>query len=127
LNDDQASKTFRFGFLRGGVRYGWPSGHMMANTAAVMSLLSFYNKTWLDIAGSTYLAYMFLSVMARRGSTMHWLSDAIAGTLMGYAIGTTVGRDFRRRWENKPEKTTGLSSQIVSQLFSISVHFSWAP
>ena len=38
LNDNQASKTFRFGFLRGGVFHGWTSGHMMANTAAVTSL-----------------------------------------------------------------------------------------
>lgn len=125
LNDDQASQTFRFGFLRGGVFHGWPSGHMMANTAAVMSLLSFYKNTWLDIAGGAYLAYMFMSVISHGGSTMHWFSEAMAGTLMGYAIGTTVGRDFRRRWENTTKKATGLSAEIVPRPFSISVHFSW--
>jgi len=126
LDDNQASTDFRFGFLRGGVFHGWPSGHMMANTAAVTSLLSFYkDNIWLDIAGGTYLAYMFLSVISHGKSSMHWFSDAVAGTLMGYAIGTTVGRDFRRRWENKKEKTAGVSVQVIPQLFGLSAHISW--
>ena len=89
------------------------------------SLLAFYKNTWLDIAGGTYLAYMFMSVISHGRSTMHWFSEAVAGRLMGYAIGTTVGRDFRRRWENKTEKAPGLSARIVPQLFRISVHISW--
>jgi membrane-associated phospholipid phosphatase len=68
---------------------------------------------------------MFMSVISHGGSTMHWFSEAMAGTLMGYAIGTTVGRDFRRRWENTTKKATGLSAEIVPRPFSISVHFSW--
>jgi membrane-associated phospholipid phosphatase len=120
--DNTASETFRFGFLRGGVFWGWPSGHMLANTAAVTSLLSFYkDKTWLNVAGGAYLGYLFLSVVSHGRNSMHWFSDAVAGTLMGYAIGSTVGRDFRRRWENKKDGPASLSFNATPQLFSISL------
>jgi len=121
--DNGASGTFRFGFLRGGVFHGWPSGHMMANTAAVTSLLAFSRSTWLNIAGGAYLGYMFLSVISHGRSSMHWFSDAVAGALMGYAIGTTVGRDFRRRWEGKAENTSPLSFSVVPPVFSVSFSF----
>lgn len=120
-DDNTASETFRFGFLRGGAFWGWPSGHMLANTAAVASLLTFYkDKTWLDIAGGAYLGYLFLSVISHGRSSMHWFSDAVAGTLMGYAIGSTVGRDFRRRWENKKDRPGGLTFSATPQLFAVS-------
>jgi len=120
-DDNEASSDFRFGILRGGVFHGWPSGHLMANTAAVTSLLAFYkNNPWLDIAGGTYLGYLFLSVLSHGKSSMHWFSDVVSGTLMGYAIGSTVGRDFRRRWEHQTDKPSALSFSFLPQLFSIS-------
>lgn len=120
-NDNQASQTFRFGILRGGVFHGWPSGHVLANTAAVTSLLAFYhNSTWLKVAGGAYLGYLFLSVISRHGSAMHWFSDTVAGILMGYAIGTTVGSDFRERWEGKQPKATGLEFSLDPRALAIS-------
>jgi membrane-associated phospholipid phosphatase len=118
-DDKEASSVFRFGFLRGGVFHGWPSGHVTANMAAVTSLLSFYDKTWLNIAGGAYLGYLFLSVVSHGRSSMHWFSDAVAGALMGYAIGTTVGRDFRRRWEHKKNVPSALSLNALPGYFSV--------
>lgn len=121
-SDNAASNYFRFGFLRGGVFHGWPSGHMMVNTAAVTGLLSFYkDKTLLNIAGGAYLGYLFLSVISHGHASMHWFSDAVAGTLMGYAIGTTVGSDFRRRFEGRPEKAAGFSVTAAPQLFALNL------
>ncbi len=92
-----ASKTFRFGFLRGGLHYGWPSGHLAVNTAAVTSLMAFYPESIsLKILGSLYIAYLVFGVSAHEGATMHWFSDVAAGTLFGLAIGPTVGRSFRQ-------------------------------
>lgn len=120
-DDNEASSVFRFGILRGGVFHGWPSGHMTANTAAVTSLLAFYkDNTWLNIAGGTYLGYLFLSVISHGRSSMHWFSDAVAGTLMGYAIGSTVGRDFRRRWDHKKDKPSAFSFNVLPPVFSVS-------
>ncbi len=124
-DDNEASQTFHFGFLRGGVFHGWPSGHMLANTAAITSLLSFYREsTWLKVAGGAYLGYLWLSVLSHHGSAMHWFSDTVAGVLMGYAIGSTVGRDFRERWENKREEPAGLSFSAIPPLLAISFEIS---
>lgn len=124
-DNNRASETFRFGFLRGGVYHGWPSGHMLANTAALTSLVSFYkNSTWLKIAGGAYLSYLFLSVISHGHSSMHWFSDAVAGTLMGYAVGSTVGSDFRKSWEKKNGKAGGPSVGVLPQLFTVSFRFS---
>lgn len=120
-DDNEASQTFRFGFLRGGVFHGWPSGHMLANTAAVTSLLAFYNhSTWLKVAGGTYLGFLWLSVISHHGSAMHWFSDTLAGTVMGYAIGTTVGADFRERFEHRQPKAAGFGVSLLPQMLSLS-------
>ncbi|MDR3667273.1 MAG: phosphatase PAP2 family protein [Ignavibacteriaceae bacterium] len=90
------SKTFRFGFLRGGVYWGWPSGHTSSTMAVVAALTSFYpDKTWLKVVGYSYVAYMVLGVSSVNRGGMHWFSDAIAATLMSYAIGSTVGKYYR--------------------------------
>ncbi len=123
--DDRASREFRFGILRGGVFWGWPSGHMLGNTAAVTSLLTFLDETWLDIAGGLYLGYLFLSVVSHGNSSMHWFSDAVAGTLMGYAVGSTVGRDFRRRFENRNEKQGGAQIAIIPQLSGLTLRIAF--
>ncbi len=123
-NDIGASATFRFGILRGGVFHGWPSGHMLSNTAAVTSLLYFFNRnTVLRIAGIAYLGFLFASVTSHGKATMHWFSETAAGSLMGYAIGSTVGTRFRRRWENRKEKTAGWTFQISPDSFALSLYY----
>lgn len=95
--DDSASQTFRFGFMRGGIHYGWPSGHMMTTTAIVGSLLPLYPDSWeLRLGSVAFLTYMAGSVAIHESSSMHWISDMAAGTLMGFAIGNGVGEGFAR-------------------------------
>jgi membrane-associated phospholipid phosphatase len=120
-DDNRASATFRFGILRGGVFHGWPSGHMLSNTAAVTSLLCFFNRsTALHVAGGAYLGYLFLSIASHGRGTMHWFSDTVAGALMGFAIGSTVGTRFRRLWESKMGKTAGVTVQTGPESFTLS-------
>jgi membrane-associated phospholipid phosphatase len=98
--NNNASKEFQFGFMRGGIHYGWPSGHLCTNTAIVSSLIFFYKEsTTIKIAGCLYLGYIFFGVIAHENNTMHWFSDTVAGFLMGYAIGSTVGKNFRNKWD----------------------------
>jgi membrane-associated phospholipid phosphatase len=93
------SKTFRFGFLRGGIFWGWPSGHTSSTMAVVSALTSFYpDKTWLKVVGYSYVAYMMLGVSSVNRGGMHWFSDAIAASLMSYAIGSTVGKYYRSKF-----------------------------
>ena len=90
------SKTFRFGFMRGGIFWGWPSGHTSSMMAVISALTSFYpHKTWLKIAGYSMAAYMIYGVSSFHRGGMHWFSDAVAAALMSYAIGSTVGKYYR--------------------------------
>jgi hypothetical protein len=97
-DDDSASRTFRWGFLRGGVHYGWPSGHMMLSSAILMSLVRVYpDSVWLKLGGSAVLGYFLYAVASHEANSMHWLSDMVSGTLMGLAIGNAVGAGFAKR------------------------------
>ncbi|MDR2510061.1 MAG: phosphatase PAP2 family protein [Spirochaetaceae bacterium] len=82
-----------------GVIDGWPSGHTMNAVAAAVTISELYAESPpVIIAAYSYAAA--LSV----GMTFcdHWASDVIAGWILGYGIGKTVGRGFtKRREENK--------------------------
>jgi hypothetical protein len=97
-DDDSASRTFQWGFLRGGIHYGWPSGHMMLSSAILASLVRVYpDSLWLKLGGSALLGYFLFSVASHESNTMHWFSDMVSGTLMGLAIGNAVGTGFAKR------------------------------
>lgn len=119
---NEGSSKFQFGFFRGGIHYGWPSGHLGTNTAVVTSLMYFYKENnWVKLLGGLYLGYLTFSVAAHDGNTMHWTSDIVTGMLIGYAIGSTVGKDFRREWEgNKaaPAKNGTTLSPVIGNDFA---------
>jgi len=99
---DSLSRTFRFGFLRGGVFWGWPSGHTAATMAVVSALTSYYpGKTWLKVAGFGLVGYTMFGVSANNRGGMHWFSDAVAGALMSYAVGSTVGKYYRNAYSGE--------------------------
>jgi len=97
----ELSKTFRFGFMRGGIFWGWPSGHTSSAMAIVSALTSFYaEKTWLKIAGYSLVAYMMYGVSSLHRGGMHWFSDAVAAAFMSYAIGSTIGKYYRNKFKS---------------------------
>lgn len=108
----EQSKQFNFGIIKKSVLKGWPSGHLATTTALMSTLTHYYpEKLWLQWAGYSATAYMAVTVLAHQGGEMHWFSDAVAGALMGYAIGSTVGSNFRERMkgtENPAERYTVL-------------------
>jgi membrane-associated phospholipid phosphatase len=86
------SKEFRFGFLRGGIYQGWPSSHTAAAFSMATALMELYpGNAAITIGGLTYASFIGLGV----STNIHWFSDAVAGALIGYAIGSTVGSSFR--------------------------------
>lgn len=92
------TRRFRFGFLRGGTFWGWPSGHMMVNASMVATLQRLYpDKVAVQAGGGAYLAAMFWTVISLGGGRMHWFSDAVTGAFVGYAVGNSVGEGFAVR------------------------------
>lgn len=95
-SSQEQSEEFNFGFLKRGINYGWPSGHMATTMALASTMTHYYpEKIWVKWVGYGASAYMFGVVIAHHQSQYHWFSDAVAGALIGYAIGSTVGSNFR--------------------------------
>jgi membrane-associated phospholipid phosphatase len=97
------SDDFSFDFFTRGVIDGWPSGHTMNAVAAAATISEIYkDTTWVKIVAYSYATILSL------GMTVcdHWVSDIIAGWLLGYAIGKTVGRSFNRLLGNSTKENT---------------------
>jgi len=87
------SHIFRFGFLRGGVFWGWPSSHTTIAFAMAVTLFRLHPKQrWLGYGAIAYALYIGLGV----SMTIHWFSDFLAGAIIGAAIGAVVGKSFLR-------------------------------
>jgi membrane-associated phospholipid phosphatase len=85
------SHLFRFGFLRGGTFWGWPSSHTTIAFATAATLFTLFPKhRWLGWGAFAYALYIGIGV----STTIHWLSDFVAGAIIGTAIGAVVGRSF---------------------------------
>ena len=85
------SNDFSFGFFRGGTIDGWPSGHTMNAVASAIVISELYkDKLLVRIAAFAYAGVLSI------GMTFfdHWLSDVVAGWILGYGIGKTVGKSF---------------------------------
>ncbi len=85
------SHIFRFGFLRGGVFWGWPSSHTtiaFAMAATTFALLP--KQRWVGWVAFGYALYIGIGV----STTIHWFSDFVAGAIIGMTIGTVVARSF---------------------------------
>ena len=87
------SHAFRFGLLRGGVFWGWPSSHTtIAFAMAVTVFRLFPRQKWLGYLAITYAFYIGLGV----SMTIHWFSDFVAGALIGSVVGVVVGNSLSR-------------------------------
>jgi membrane-associated phospholipid phosphatase len=72
---------------------GWPSGHTANAFSAAATISEIYHDNfWVKMAAFTYASFIGFGVTLHA----HWASEAIAGALIGYAIGKTVGRSYRK-------------------------------
>ena len=89
-----SSHGFQFGLLKGGIFWGWPSSHTTVAFAMATCLITLYpkNKTLVFVAAA-YALYIGLGVSV----SIHWLSEFVAGAIIGSVIGTTVGKNFQTK------------------------------
>ncbi|MGO9380308.1 MAG: phosphatase PAP2 family protein [Dissulfurispiraceae bacterium] len=86
------SREFQFGFLRGGVFWGWPSSHTTIAFAMAVTLLMLYsNNKIVRYLVILYALYIGFGVSI----SIHWFSDFVAGAIIGTVIGIVVGKSFR--------------------------------
>jgi membrane-associated phospholipid phosphatase len=88
---DDISHVFRFGWMRGGVFWGWPSSHATIAFAMAVTVFTLCPKQrWLGFVAILYACYVGLGV----SMTIHWFSDFVAGAIIGSVIGAVVGKSF---------------------------------
>ena len=87
------SHVFHFGFLRGGVFWGWPSSHTTIAFAMAVTVCTLWPKQWwLGIVAILYAFYIGFGV----STTIHWYSDFVAGAIIGSVVGMVVGKSFAK-------------------------------
>jgi membrane-associated phospholipid phosphatase len=87
------SHDFNFGFLHHGFFWGWPSSHTAVAVAMAVTVAYLRPKNkWLVWFAYAYALYIGIGVSV----SIHWLSDFIAGALIGIVIGRVVARSFSR-------------------------------
>jgi membrane-associated phospholipid phosphatase len=88
------SHVFRFGWLRGGVFWGWPSSHTTIAFAMAVTIFSLFpQQRRFGGLALVYALYIGLGV----SMTIHWCSDFVAGAILGSVIGVVVGKNFAER------------------------------
>ncbi len=86
------SHGFQFGFLKGGMFWGWPSSHTTVAFAMSACLITLYPKNKALVLGAlTYAFYVGLGVSV----SIHWFSEFVAGAIVGGVIGKVVGKSFK--------------------------------
>jgi membrane-associated phospholipid phosphatase len=105
------SHVFHFGFLRGGVFWGWPSSHTTIAFAMAATVFTFYPKQrWLGWVAILYAFYVSLGV----SMTIHWFSDFVAGAIVGSVIGTMVGKSFKEHPTSNIQRPTSNGSSACA-------------
>jgi membrane-associated phospholipid phosphatase len=85
---------FRFGIFRGGIFWGWPSSHTTVAFAVCVALIYLYPKNKTIIVTALLFA---LYIGFGASMSFHWLSDCIAGAILGTLIGHAVGTSFSKK------------------------------
>ena len=91
---DLGNRDFKFLSSAGG-HDSFPSGHTIISWAIATPFAEEYRAPWLyGVAAVTNLA--------RIGSRQHWLSDTVAGSLLGYGIGQFFYQSSREVKKGEP-------------------------
>jgi membrane-associated phospholipid phosphatase len=94
VSDDGGDHSMEFHPFHHGIA-AWPSGHTATTTTITAALTAYYPEHWwIPAIGYPFAAALGIGMMDRNS---HWASDAVAGMLLGQAVGFTIGRNFRRR------------------------------
>lgn len=94
------SRGFRFGLLRGGVFWGWPSSHTTVSFAVAVALIALFPKNRLVLVFAPLYAFYVGIGVATVG--IHWFSEFVAGVIFGSIAGIAVGRSFLRGVSGDP-------------------------
>ena len=115
--DPEDPRQFNFGFFKRNPFDGWPSGHMMTNIAMSAALSTYYrDKPWVPVVTYGWCTYIAASTTFGIQGGVHWASDVLAGGLIGWAIGYTVGKEFASRRGSAQKRVDRRASNIQTTM-----------
>jgi membrane-associated phospholipid phosphatase len=133
--DPEDPRQFNYGFFKRFPFDGWPSGHMMTNMAMSTALSTYYSdKPWVPVVAYSWCTYVAASTALGIQGGVHWASDVLAGGLIGWAIGYTVGKEFASRrysaqkradYRASNNQTTFIVPSIGRESFQIAIKGTW--
>jgi membrane-associated phospholipid phosphatase len=104
---------------------GWPSGHVAVTTAVLSALVTYYpDSLWLRLVMGVGVAGMMLGVSSFDHGGFHWASDAVAGALLAFPIGTSTGRGMRKLVDGRktrPETSWFLTPSLRPEVTGVLV------
>src|SRR5262249_14906903 len=100
--DSKDPKDFNFNPFDVDGGLNWPSGHTAAISSLVSSLVAYYpDQIWIAAIGYPTAAAIAVGMIV---GNYHWLSDVVAGALIGHVIGWVTGKEFRRAFDAQPPR-----------------------
>ena len=87
------SNAFHFGFLQEQIMGGWPSSHATIAFAFAVTFAILLPPRWY-IRTALFSFALFIAVGVSFG--YHWLSESVAGALLGVTIGLVVGKYYKK-------------------------------
>ncbi len=92
VSSSAAVQSFRIGFWRGGIFFGWPSSHTSVAFAMAAVVWQLFPENKL-VKGAALAYALFIGIGV--SATIHWFSDFTAGIIFGTIVGTAVGRAYK--------------------------------
>lgn len=86
------SHTFHFGFMQEQIIGGWPSSHATIMFALATTMIWILPSRWY-IRALLFSVALFVGIRVTFG--FHWLSEFVAGALLGIAVGLVVGKYYK--------------------------------
>ena len=82
-------------------RFFWPSGHTLSSMTFVTALVAYYpEKKWIAFLGYPFVLFMAISMV---DGDFHWVSDVVAASLIGFPVGSVIGRAIRVENQRRQE------------------------
>jgi len=103
------SSDFNFGFMQEQIFGGWPSSHTTIAFAIATSLAIIMPPRWY-IRAMLFGTALFVGLGVSFG--WHWLSEFVAGVLLGVPIGIVVGQHYKV----KPERANFAAPEACGML-----------
>jgi membrane-associated phospholipid phosphatase len=113
-HDSNDPTDFDFALLHMSGGLNWPSGHTASMFTLVSTLVAYYpDEIWIAAIGYPVALSVGLGMIE---ANYHWVSDVVAGALIGHIIGWVTGKQFRSAFDAQLPRARATTEPSGAQL-----------